>query len=342
MERKEIHREEIDSLISMYLAGDIDSQSLKALVVWSKESEENTLYVRKRMEVWFSSGVAGYMTSFDKEKAFERFKNRIEKVTVAEEQKQRFTNKSHSLKIFYRVAAAILILLLPLAGYWGGMETVKSGFSDIVVEAPMGARTKLYLPDGTLVWLNAGSKIVYSQGFGVDNRNLALEGEGYFEVKRNEKVPFEINTKELDLTVLGTKFNFRNYADDEEVVVNLLEGKVKLKNELIASADVYMSPNEKAVLSKETGRLVKTKINASNSNLWTKDELYFDELLLEDIAKQLSRSFNVKIEVADSLKNQRFYGSFRIVGSSIEEILETISSTNRMKYKYENNRYVVY
>lgn len=155
-------------------------------------------------------------------------------------------------------------------------------------------------------------------------------------------MPFEISTKELDLTVLGTKFNFRNYADDEEVVVNLLEGKVKLRNELVASADVYMSPNEKAILSKGTGRLVKTKINTSNSNLWTKDELYFDELLLEDIAKQLSRSFNVKIEVSDSLKNQRFYGSFRIVGNSIEKILETISSTNRMKYKYENNKYIVY
>lgn len=89
------------------------------------------------------------------------------------------------------MAAAILIILLPLAGYWGGMETVKSGFSDIVVEAPMGARTKLYLPDGTLVWLNAGSKITYSQGFSVDNRDLTLEGEGYFEVKRNEEVPLK-------------------------------------------------------------------------------------------------------------------------------------------------------
>lgn len=341
MERKEMHKEEIDNLISMYLTGDIDTQSLKALTEWSRESAENSLYVRNKIEFWFSSGVAGCTISFDKEKAFERFKARVEKDTVAEKQKQRFV-QSRSFRIFYRVAAVILIILLPLAGYWGGMETVKSGFSDIVVEVPMGARTKLYLPDGTLVWLNAGSKITYSQGFGVENRNLALEGEGYFEVKRNENVPFEIRTKELDLTVLGTKFNFRNYADDEEVVVNLLEGKVGLKNGLVASADVYMSPNERVVLSKESGHMVKTKINAANSNLWTKDELFFDELLLEDIAKQLSRSFNVKIEVSDSLKNQRFYGSFRIVGNSIEDILETISSTNRMKYKYKNNRYVVY
>lgn len=86
--------------------------------------------------------------------------------------------------MIYRVAAVVLLLLLPLATYWQGKEAVKHNFADMVVEAPLGARTKLYLPDGTLVWLNAGSKIVYSQGFGVDDRNLSLEGEGYFEVTK--------------------------------------------------------------------------------------------------------------------------------------------------------------
>lgn len=60
----------------------------------------------------------------------------------------------------------------------------------MVVEAPLGSRTKLYLPDGTLVWLNAGTKMVYSQGFGVDNREVILEGEGYFEVVKNKEIPF--------------------------------------------------------------------------------------------------------------------------------------------------------
>lgn len=340
MRKKEIHKEEIDNLISMYLTGDIDTQSLKTLAAWSKESSENSLYVRNKMEVWFSSGVAGSMTPFDKEKAFERFKNRIEKATI-EEQKQRFT-KSSSFKIFYRVAAAILIILLPLAGYWGGMETVKSGFSDIVVEAPMGARTKLYLPDGTLVWLNAGSKITYSQGFGVDDRNLDLDGEGYFEVIKNKKLPFKINTDELALEVLGTKFNFRNYNDDKEVVVNLMEGKVRLHNELKISEDMFLLPDEKAVLSKSTGDMEKSKMSAEKSNLWTKDELYFDEALLEDISKQLQRTFGVKIEVSDSLKNRRFYGSFSITGNTIENVLQIIASTNRMNFKYEDNRYIIY
>ena len=71
-----------------------------------------------------------------------------------------------------------------------GWNKYKRGIFDIIVEAPLGSRTKLTLPDGTLVWLNAGSRITYSQGFGVGNRKIELIGEGYFEVKRNEEVPF--------------------------------------------------------------------------------------------------------------------------------------------------------
>lgn len=341
MERKEIHKEEIDNLISMYLTGNIDTQSLKTLVAWSKESSEKSLYVRNKIEIWFSSGVAGSMTPFDKEKAFERFKNRIEKATIAEEQKQRFT-KSRSLKIFYRVAAAILIILLPLAGYWGGMETVKSGFSDIVVEAPMGARTKLYLPDGTLVWLNAGSKITYSQGFGVDNRDLTLEGEGYFEVKRNEEVPFKVNTEDLNLRVLGTVFNFRNYIEDDEAVVELIEGCVELNRNSIENDRYVMSPSDKYIMNKKDGsyRLLRSK--PDNARAWTNGELFFDNDCLSEIARILERTYNVDIVVADSLKNLRFYASFVSSEMNVEEILKSFAATERMKYEIKNNRYLLY
>ena len=201
---------------------------------------------------------------------------------------------------------------------------------------------KEYLPDGTLVWLNAGSKITYSQGFGMDNRQLSLEGEGYFEVVHNQDLPFEIHTHEVDLRVLGTKFNFKNYSDDEEVTVSLLEGKVALHNSLKSMSDLYLSPNEKMVLNKRTGEMVKSRARAENSMLWTNDELFFDEELLEDIAKKLMRSYDVRIEIADSLKNRRFYGSFKVMGNTIEEVLETIASTNRMKYRYENEKYILY
>ena len=241
-----------------------------------------------------------------------------------------------------RVAAVVLILMIPFVTYWQGKQAVKQNFADMVVEAPMGAHTKLYLPDGTLVWLNAGSKIIYSQGFGVDDRRLRLEGEGYFEVMKNEEVPFEINTKELNLRVLGTKFNFRNYPDDEEVTVNLMEGKVALRNGIRERPALYLTPDEKMVLNKVTGQMVKSSTRAAKANVWINDELFFDEELLEDIAKKLMRSYNVKVEVADSLRNKRFYGSFGISANTIDKILDVMASTQQMNYKYENGVYILY
>lgn len=330
-------RTNIDRLIDQYLAGTLDKESFAELKRWSLESEDNRIYVRNKLEVWFSAGVTDDAIQFDEEKAFSLFRQRVARA----EQKQAHTLRL-SWKTFLRVAAVLLILVLPFVGYWQGQEALKGSFADMVVEAPMGGHTKLYLPDGTLVWLNAGSKIVYSQGFGVEDRQLELRGEGYFEVTKDEKVPFEIKTKEVNLKVLGTKFNFRNYPDDEEVTVNLMEGKVALHNGIKAMPELYLNPDEKMVLNKLTGEMTKMRAKAVRANVWIKNELFFDEELLEDIAKKLMRSFDVKVEVADSLRNKRFYGSFKIAGNTIDKILETMASTEQLQYRYENDVYILY
>lgn len=114
---------------------------------------------------------------------------------------QLYSRKRKAGKTFFLLENVIscgccaLVLLVPFATYYQGKHTVKQNFSDIVVEASLGTHTKLNLPDGSLVWLNAGSKVTYSQGFGVDDRKLTLEGEGYFEVAHNEKVPLRFVPK---------------------------------------------------------------------------------------------------------------------------------------------------
>lgn len=328
---------QIDELITRYLSGELDEQSFAKLKQWTFASEANRRYVRQQIEIGFSMRVTNDNTSFDKDKAFEFFCQRVN------ESKQR-NRKIYSLSWgkYLRVAAVILILILPFIGYWKGQETLKQAFADISIEAPMGARTKLYLPDGTLVWLNAGSKIVYSQGFGVNDRRLKIEGEGYFEVVRNEQMPFEVNAKELNLRVLGTKFNICNYPEDKEVTVNLLEGKVALHNAVKLMPELYLNPDEKMVMNKLTGEMIKSHCEAIHSSDWINDELFFDEDLLEDIVKRLERSYNVDIEVADSLRNRRFYGSFKVQGNTIEEVLSTMASTNQMRYRYENEKYILY
>ena len=199
------------------------------------------------------------------------------------------------------------------------------------------------MPDGTLVWLNAGSRMTYSQGFGVDNRKVELEGEGYFEVQRNEKLPFFVKTKDLQLQVLGTKFNFRDYPEDHEVVVSLLEGKVELNNLLKKEKEAFLAPDERAILNKANGLMTVETVTASNASQWTDGYLFFDEELLPDIVKELERSYNVNIHIAnDSLNKFRFYGNFFRREQSIQEVLDALASTEKIQYKIEERNITIY
>ena len=330
----------IDELIANYLTEGLDKNALDELKTWIAASAENQQYFIRQREIWFSAVSREAASVYDKDKAFENFRNRVE----SQKEIQSTSRRGFSLSALWRYAAVVAIIIaVGCISYWQGEVNVKDTFADISVEAPLGSKTKLYLPDGTLVWLNAGSRMTYSQGFGVDNRKVELEGEGYFEVKRNEKIPFFVNTKDLQLQVLGTKFNFRDYPEDHEVVVSLLEGKVGLNNLLREEKEAVLSPDERAVLNKANGFLTVESVTASNASQWTDGYLFFDEELLSDIAKELERSYNVKIHIAnDSLKTFRFYGNFVRREQNIQEVLEALASTEKMQYKIEERNITIY
>ena len=330
----------IDELIANYLTEGLDKNALDELKTWIAASAENQQYFIRQREIWFSAVSREAASVYDKDKAFENFRNRVE----SQKEIQSTSRRGFSLSALWRYAAVVAIIIaVGCISYWQGEVNVKDTFADISVEAPLGSKTKLYLPDGTLVWLNAGSRMTYSQGFGVDNRKVELEGEGYFEVKRNEKIPFFVKTKDLQLQVLGTKFNFRDYPEDHEVVVSLLEGKVGLNNLLREEKEAVLSPDERAVLNKANGLLTVESVTASNASQWTDGYLFFDEELLPDIAKELERSYNVKINIAnDSLKTFRFYGNFVRREQNIQEVLEALASTEKMQYKIEERNITIY
>ena len=330
----------IDELIANYLTEGLDKNALDELKTWIAASAENQQYFIRQREIWFSAVSREAASVYDKDKAFENFRNRVE----SQKEIQSTSRRGFSLSALWRYAAVVAIIIaVGCISYWQGEVNVKDTFADISVEAPLGSKTKLYLPDGTLVWLNAGSRMTYSQGFGVDNRKVELEGEGYFEVKRNEKIPFFVKTKDLQLQVLRTKFNFRDYPEDHEVVVSLLEGKVGLNNLLREEKEAVLSPDERAVLNKANGLLTVESVTASNASQWTDGYLFFDEELLPDIAKELERSYNVKIHIAnDSLKTFRFYGNFVRREQNIQEVLEALASTEKMQYKIEERNITIY
>lgn len=336
MEERNSH---IDELIAAFLSRGLDKEAREELEAWIAASEDNRRYFMQQQEIWFSAVQEEERTRYDADRAFEAFRKR-----AAASKVQKRSRRVIGWKTMCKYAAAVLLVgLVSFFSYRQGESNLQNALTQVEVEAPLGAQTRLRLPDGTLVVLNAGSRLVYPQDFGIDNRKVELSGEGYFEVERNEKLPFHVQTPSLSVRVLGTRFNFRDYPDDEEAVVSLLEGKVALGNRLRAEAEMILLPDEQVTLDKAEGHMKKKSVKIKNVLEWTSGQLFFDETPLPEVAKILERSYDVHITFAtDSLRNFRFYGSFVRGEQGIKDILQALEKTGKVRYTQKERDITLY
>lgn len=336
MEERNSH---IDELIAAFLSKGLSKEAREELDAWITSSEDNRRYFMQQQEIWFSAVQEEERTRYDADRAFETFRKRVVASTA-----QKQSKKVIDWKTIYKYAAAVLVVgLISFFSYRQGESNLQNALTQVEVEAPLGAQTRLRLPDGTLVVLNAGSRLVYPQDFGVDNREVELSGEGYFEVERNEKLPFHVQTSSLSVKVLGTKFNFRDYPNDEKAVVSLLEGKVALDNRLHAEAEMILLPDEQVTLNKVEGHMRKETKEVKNILEWTSGRLFFDEMPLPEVVKILERSYDVHITFAtDSLRDFRFYGNFSRSEQGIKDILQALEKTGKVRYIQKDREITLY
>jgi len=288
-------------------------------------------------EIWFSSVSEEELAKYDKEAAFASFQQRVK-----ESQKQPGT--TFHLRRWLSYAA--VVMAVAAVGYFsfkGGQSNLESAFGDIVIEAPQGSRTQMTLPDGTKVWLNAGSKIEYSQGYCFVNRLVHLVGEGYFEVARNEQLPFSVKSDGVQVRVLGTKFNFRDYPTDTEAMVSLAEGSVSMNSLKDPSKEQILKPGQRATVDKQTGEIRVEEDEVGNSSQWTKGRLIFDGEPLADIVRTLERSYNIKITISNPrLLTLRFYGDFLRQEQTLGEVLDALAATGKLHYERKGKNVTLY
>ena len=280
-------------------------------------------------EIWFSSVSEESLAKYDKDAAYAAFKKRV---AEAGAQPRAKTFRLGWMK--YAAAVLLMVVTVGYLSYKGGQNEIQSSFGDIVIATPQGSRTQLLLPDGSKVWLNAGSSISYSHGFGYIDRLVNLVGEGYFEVAHNEKLRLSVVSENVCVKVLGTKFDFRDYPTDAEAIVSLTEGCVAMCSKKNPDADQLLKPGQRATVDKESGRIHVENYEVANSMKWTNGRLLFDGEPLPDIVKTLERSYNVKITIADcSLRKLRFYGDFIRQEQTLVEVLDALESTGKLKYE---------
>jgi hypothetical protein len=203
------------------------------------------------------------------------------------------------------------------------------------VAVPFGQRQKILLSDGTLVHLNAGSRLTFPSTFSGSTREVYLNGEGFFEVHKNEKVPFIVKTDHINIQVLGTKFNVSAYDDEQETSAILVEGKVNVsqKNKLFANKQYILAPGQGCFYSVvEKNSLVK-EVDVNEYILW-KDGLYnFKNQALSEVVNRVHKYYNLSIKIEGPLLANTMVSGKLVLSDDVNEVMQYLSKTMEVRFE---------
>ncbi|MBN8788459.1 MAG: FecR family protein [Terrimonas sp.] len=253
------------------------------------------------------------------------------------------------------VAAMVIVFFF----YYNNRSPVNANAKQQVasntVTTRKGSKSNIQLPDGSMVWLNADSKLTYDENFGGNFREIHLEGEGYFEVMRDENRPFIIHTKTIDIRVLGTIFNVKAYDAEASTETSLIKGSVEVTLHNSPEKKIILKPNEKLRVNNknfeyttsadaeklkaaEDMNIVVGKIHYQKKDsmaldaLWIRNKLVFDAESLEEVMRKIERWYNVKVEinVDDNMKSTQYSAIFD--NENLSQVMEALKITGSFSY----------
>jgi transmembrane sensor len=237
------------------------------------------------------------------------------------------------IKWSLRIAGIIILPLVIFIGIHTYKDTYLKKQSWVEIKAPAWTRAQFSLPDGTIGWLNSNSSIKYNGNFNAD-RQITLKGEAFFDVFKDKKRPFIVNTPEINIKVLGTRFNIASYENEKTVEVVLEEGKILLHNKEM-NKSYSMNPNDLFVYDKTLKSFSNKVIEPQKYLSWTEGKLIFRNDPLDVIARRLERWYDIDVEVnISSVEDLRWRATF--LNEPIEVVLRLMKRSLPLDYKIEN------
>jgi transmembrane sensor len=359
--------EQYTEIIHKYLNEAADKTELVSLLEWLQSNPENVKFFNQICAIWDQSN-ASKNDKIDTELALSKLNKKILNFNNVRTEKK-IPSERHQITWLVKVAAVFVILiaasffikyiLLP-------PKPNTANISYITAYAPPSQKSQLVLSDGTVVWLNSGTKIKYPENYGVKTREVYLEGEAFFQVAKNPAKPFLVHASAITIRAVGTSFNVKCYASDKTIETTLVEGQVQIaspvQNEM-KKEPVLLNPNEKAIFNKNNQKIqiasfekltpseAPEKKNSSpiiiekktilSEISWKDQRLTFENETFEDLAKRLERWYNINIKIIDSnLLSNRYTGKF-VNNESIEQVLLVIGRTTPITYIINNDSVII-
>ena len=200
------------------------------------------------------------------------------------------------------------------------------------VFADNGQISKILLPDSSVVWLNSGTKITYNTNFAVNNREIKLVGQAFFKAAKNKKIPLKVFCNNIEIKVLGTRFDVCAYPNDKNINVVLESGKVEILNPKIKSFSYELNPGEMAQYDTLSGNVSMKKVNLERFTSWKDGILIFRDDPMSDVLVKLKRRYDLDIEVGNSDIYKSVFTA-TIKNESLEDIFKSIGFSCSVRYK---------
>jgi len=236
--------------------------------------------------------------------------------------------------------AAVVAITLFCGQYYYNSEKREMLAAMNTLTVPAGQRVNLKLPDGTSVWVNARSKIIYPAIFSGSKREINLDGEAYFEVVHNAKKPFIVHTQKCDVEVLGTKFNVEAYSDSQDFCTSLMQGSVKVYDKSKHLAPVFLKPDQE--VNYKNNKLSVSSIGDYDHFRWREGLICFNNMPFNDLMKLFETCYGITIVVKNSsLKDYSCSGKFRI-SDGLEKALLVLQKNGKYIFKRNKDNTVVF
>lgn len=212
-------------------------------------------------------------------------------------------------------------------------DAKKLSNNEVIV--PKGSKSQIILPDSSVVWLNANSKLTYGKDYGVKNRDVQLEGEALFEVSPNKKNAFRVVFEDATISVKGTTFNVKAYNEDKLMYLDLIEGSVIFSPK--DASIMELKPDQRITFDRLTNKTHYEDIDATKISKWINGYLYFSDSSLAEIMHSLERHYNVTINLhSDKIANEKYSGTLD-VNRTLSELLKYIDLDNKFIVKEAND-----
>ena len=320
-------------LLERFFAGEISEEEIEILKSWLEKDPEHRSIFDRENELWQETALHTRLESYKTDSAWS---NISEKIKAGGNIKREIAIQSilrH--RILLAAAAAALLLALGSLSLWIGSRISFRHIAalPVTIMTNDGDKAHILLADSSEVFLNSDSKLEYNGNYGIEDRVVRLSGEAFFDVSSDPGKTFQVQTDQVNITAKGTKFNVLSYENEDRTETTLEEGEIQISIKGIDAINI--KPGQQVVFFTKTREVVVRNVATDTYTSWKENKLRFNDTPFEEVMRNLSRRYNVNIEIADKeLLSLRYTATF--IDESIDDVMKMLKAVSPITYKIYN------